>query len=262
MQRRDFLVGTLTGLATGVGLEKLVAYEKKSHESGGANSNILPWYWQFAHPSFAQQGEDLIINSIFQNHLKINKPSFIDIGAYHPIYSNNTYLLYLQGSRGVLVEPNPAYTELLKSVRKEDTVLNIGIGITNDTEADYYVFDKNSQLNTFSKERVDEYIKKYGPDILKEVVKMPLVNINQVLEEHFTDTPNIFSIDVEGLDLDILKTLDFERYRPNLFCVETSVYGTFHVDDEITNFMETKGYTMRANTFTNSIYVDKQLLSS
>ena len=121
-----------------------------------------------------------------------------------------------------LVEPNPAYTELLKSVRKGDTVLNIGIGVTNETEADYYVFDKNSQLNTFSKERVDAYIEKYGPGILKEVVKMPLVNINQVLEEHFTG----------------------------------------HVDDEITDFMETKEYTMRAKTFTNSIYVDKHLLSS
>lgn len=260
MHRRDFLAGTLTGLATGVGLEKLVDYRKSLNEKETGGQAELPWYWQFAHPSFAQQGEDLIINSIFSNHLKIDKPSFIDIGAYHPIYSNNTYLLYLHGSRGVLVEPNPAYTKLLQDVRKEDTVLNIGIGVTDVKEADFYVFDKNSQLNTFSKERADRYIAKYGRQILKEVVKMPLVNINNVLEEHFNETPNIFSIDVEGLDLAILETLDFERFRPNLFCIETSVFDTFNVNEGIPELMKSRDYVLRANTYTNSIFIDNRLL--
>lgn len=262
MKRRDFLAGTLTGLATGVGLEKLVAYEKKSREDVESSNRKLPWYMEFAQPSFAQQGEDLIIYNLFQNHLKINKPSYIDIGAYHPIYSNNTFLLYLQGSRGVLVEPNPAYTKLLKSIRKEDTVLNIGIGITDEKEADYYVFNKSSQLNTFSKERADKYIEEYGPNVLKEVLKMPLVNINEVLEQNFTKGPNLFSIDVEGLDLDILKTLDFGRFRPDLFCVESSEFGTFKINNEVSDFMQTNGYTICASTYVNTIFVDNRLLSS
>ena len=262
MHRRDFLAGTLTGLAAGVGLEKLVAFEKKSREVDGGDDSKLPWYIEYAQPSFAQQGEDLIINSIFQNHLKINKPSYIDIGAYHPIYSNNTFLLYLRGSRGVLVEPNPAYTKLLKSIRKEDTVLNIGIGVTDEKEADYYVFDKSSQLNTFSRERADKYIKEYGPNVLKEVLKMPLVNINEVLIQNFKKTPNLFSIDVEGLDLEILKTLDFGRFRPDLFCVETSEFGTFKVNNEVSDFMQTNGYIICASTYVNTIFVDNRYLSS
>lgn len=262
MQRRDFLAGTLTGLAAGVGLEKLLEYERKSYESSKEENGKLPWYMEYAKPSFAQQGEDLIIDSIFQNHLKIKKPSYIDIGAYHPIYSNNTFLFYLEGSRGVLVEPNPAYTKLLKTVRKEDTVLNIGIGITDEKEADYYVFDKNSQLNTFSKDRADEYVKEYGPGILKEVIKMPLVNINEVLEKNFKKAPNIFSIDVEGLDLDILKTLDFKRYRPDLFCVESSKFGTFKVKDDVSDFMQTKGYSACASTYVNTMYIDNRFFTS
>ena len=106
--------------------------------------------------------------------------------------------------------------------------------ITDETEADFYVFDEHSQLNTFSKEWADKYIAEYGPAILKEVVKMPLVNINRVLEEHFQAGPHIFSIDVEGLDYDILKTLDFERFRPSLFCVETGVFGAM-MDVELVN---------------------------
>ena len=260
MQRRDFLAGSLTGLAAGVGLEKLADGPTPAAGSAAAGAPQLPWYWQFAQPSFAQQGEDAIIKSIFENHLKIDKPSYIDIGAYHPAYSNNTFLMYLQGSRGVLVEPNPAYTALLRDGRPGDTVLNIGIGITDETEADFYVFDKHSQLNTFSKEWADKYIAEYGPGILKEIVKMPLVNINRVLEEHFETGPNIFSIDVEGLDYDILKTLDFERFRPSLFCMETGVFGSFNVNEGIPALMAEQGYLMRANTYTNSIFIDEALL--
>lgn len=260
MQRRDFLAGSLTGLAAGVGIEKLADGLSPTAEPAAAAVPQLPWYWQFAQPSFAQQGEDAILKSIFENHLKIEKPSYIDIGAYHPAYSNNTFLMYLQGSRGVLVEPNPAYTALLRDGRPGDTVLNIGIGITDETEADFYVFDEHSQLNTFSKEWADKYVAEYGTGILKEVVKMPLVTINRVLEEHFHAAPHIFSIDVEGLDYEILKTLDFERFRPSLFCVETGVFGSFNENEGIPALMAKQGYVMRANTFTNSIFIDEALL--
>jgi FkbM family methyltransferase len=258
MQRRDFLTGTLTGLAAGVAIEEVARKLSQSPELQADSQ--LAWYWQYAQPSFAQQGEDVIIKSIFKNHLKIEKPSFIDIGAYHPAYSNNTFLMYLDGSRGVLVEPNPAYTELLKDGRPEDTVLNIGIGITDQTEADFYVYDEYSQLNTFSKERADEHIRKYGPEVLKEVIKMPLVNINSVLEQNFEKAPDIFSIDVEGLDLAILETLDFSRFRPVLFCVETGIFGSTHVEEGISGLMQQHDYVLRANTYTNSIFIDSKLL--
>jgi FkbM family methyltransferase len=258
MQRRDFLTGALTGLATGVALEEVARNVSQAPElQGGAQ---LAWYSKYAQPTFAQQGEDVIIKSIFKYHLKITKPSFIDIGAYHPAYSNNTFLMYLDGSRGVLVEPNPVYTELLKAGRPEDTVLNIGIGITDEKEADFYVYDHNSQLNTFSKERADEHIRKYGPGILKEVIKIPLVNINSVLEQYFEGAPDIFSIDVEGLDLAILETLDFSRFRPALFCVETGIFGSFDVNEGTYDLMQRHDYVLRANTYTNSIFIDNKLL--
>jgi hypothetical protein len=144
--------------------------------------------------------------------------------------------------------------------RPEDTVLNIGIGITDETQADFYVFDEFSQLNTFSKERADEYISEYGPAVLKEVMKMPLVNINTVIEQNFENAPDIFSIDVEGLDLAILETLNFSRFRPALFCVETGVFGSFDVNEGIHALMQANNYVMRANTFTNSIFIDNRLL--
>jgi hypothetical protein len=101
----------------------------------------------------------------------------------------------------------------------------------------------------------------------ERVVKMPLVPINRVLEEHFGGkAPDLLSTDAEGLDLAILKTLDFDRFRPKVICAETidedwtrttvPVMGA-----EITDYLTEKGYEPRAMTYFNTIYLDKVLIS-
>ena len=60
--------------------------------------------------SYSQLGEDLIIEFVF-NGIGINKINYLDIGAHHPIEINNTYLFYLKGSYGVLIEPDPYFVE-------------------------------------------------------------------------------------------------------------------------------------------------------
>jgi hypothetical protein len=69
---------------------------------------------------------------------------------------------------------------------------------------------------------------------------------------------------VEGLDLAILKTLDFHRFRPKVICAET-IEGVWDgpvpiMDLQITNFLTEKGYEPRAMTYLNTIYIDKALL--
>ena len=89
--------------------------------------------------SYADTGEDLIVASIFQ-HLSIERPTYLDIGAWDPIQGSNTYLFCRAGSHGVLVEPNPSLCEKLRRARPGDVVLNTGIGLERRTEADYYMF--------------------------------------------------------------------------------------------------------------------------
>jgi hypothetical protein len=105
--------------------------------------------------SYSQQGEDLIVESIF-DYLGIEHPSYLDVGAADPVRFNNTYLFHRKGCRGVLVEPNPDYCRRLSAERPKDTVLNIGIGFTDQKESDYYMIGgvaNAADLNTFSKEQ-------------------------------------------------------------------------------------------------------------
>ena len=211
--------------------------------------------------SFAQQGEDLIIKSM-AHALRLPRPTYIDIGAHEPVLNNNTYLFYGEGSRGVLVEPNPVYAKKLRAERPEDKVLELGIGFTAQTEADYYLIKGDDQLNTFSKEQAEELEKLRGKGTIERVVKMPLVNLNDVLAEHFPKGgPNIVSVDTEGLDYDILRSLDFARFRPQIVCAETAEL-TGATIDPIFALMQKNGYVARGGTFVNTVFVDEKLLAS
>ena len=209
--------------------------------------------------SYSQSGEDVIAKMIF-DYLRIKQVSYLDIGAWLPQSGNNTYLFYSLGCRGVLVEPNVAMIPELKSEHPGDTVLNIGIGVTEQKEADYYCM-AISQWNTFNKEEAQRRVA-VSQIKIEKVVKMPLVPINNVIEEHFHgNAPDFISIDVEGLDVPIMKTLDFERFRPKVICAETLVALSFNMEPEMTEFLSQHGYEARAVTFPNTIYVDKSLVT-
>ena len=278
MDRRSFLLGALAGVAGGAlaggfaaygaggeaALRKTDAVDRARPASGGPGGPGAPAAAAPAnfngYTSYAQQGEDLIIARVFE-HLHIANPSFIDIGAHDPIVNNNTYLFYAHGSRGVLVEPNPYYAAKLRAARPLDKVIEAGIGTSEQAQADYYVIRGDGQLNTFSKEQADDIVKRDGPAALIKVVKMPLLDVNKVLAESFPHGgPDIFSVDTEGLDYDILKTLDFGRFRPLVICAETSQTEAGDPSEKILELMRTNDYVIRGGTFVNTVFVDRRRL--
>lgn len=256
--RRNFLLGTLAGVSA-AGLASWgsrALAPKPSEENRPPHRPTVDEV--FGKTSFAQQGEDLILLDILNTFQEKNH-SYIDIGAFHPILSNNTYLLYQTGARGVLVEPNPALAPALRQLRPRDTVLEAGIGVTDQKEADYFVIKGDGQLNTFSRETAELYVEKYGKGVIERVIKRELLNINDVLAKYLpTGGPMVFSIDVEGLDLEILKTLDFGRFRPLAFCIETSELLTGALETDIIEFMAAKDYYVRGGSFVNSVFIDRR----
>lgn len=208
--------------------------------------------------SYSQAGEDRILNYLFHT-MKISNPSYLDIGANLPKFCSNTYLFYENGSSGVCVEADPALFKNLSEARNRDKCLNVGVTFDNRKEADFYVFEV-SGLNTLSKEEA-EFREKNGSYKIKKVIKIPLKNINEILEENFDKTPDLISIDVEGIDLKILKSLNFEKYRPLAICVETITYSEDRTERKITeilDFVISKGYIIYADTHINTIFVDEE----
>ncbi|MDD5285624.1 MAG: FkbM family methyltransferase [Desulfuromonadaceae bacterium] len=206
--------------------------------------------------SYSQSGEDLIVDFVFEA-LKIYNPDYMDIGANHPVYLNNTYLLYKRGCHGVCIEPDPSLFKVLKQKRTRDTCLNIGIGLSEQTSADFFVMSAKT-LNTFSRVEAERY-QSYGNQLIERIIPIALVPINSVMTKYCIKTPNFISLDVEGMDLEILKSLDLAKWRPEVFCIETLTYTEDNTETKITeiiDYMCQNGYMLYADTYINSIFVD------
>jgi len=253
MNRKEFLAGA-AGLAVGAPLGAIAAWEARRPKPA-------PKCPPHGHISYAQAGEDLIAAYFFA-HFKIANVTYLDIGAYDPILINNTYFFYTYGLQGVLVEPNVDMTVKLRAVRPRDVVLEAGIGTGKTGVADYYVMS-DPAWSTFDKAEADHQVKATrGKVTIREVRRMPLLDVNDVMAEHFKGkAPTFVSIDAEGWHLAILKSIDFARFRPAVICVETLVSAESRTIPEIPAFMTTQGYVARGGSFVNTIFVDAKLLS-
>jgi FkbM family methyltransferase len=263
MDRRSFLFGTLAG-AAGAGVVGSAGMAGAAEWDTGP----LPTPAGRAGPaskarqSFSQQGEDIVLYHLLHDWMKLESPTYLDIGAADPIQSSNTYLLYCTGSRGVLVEPNPAYVADIRKHRPGDLVVQAGVGIGEAGEADYYVIRGAPTLNTFSPGQVAMYRKGSPKDPVERVVKMPLVPVNRLIAECLGQAPDLLSIDVEGLDLDILRTLDFGTYRPGAIIAETILMNGGGRDNAgIAGLLISKGYVVRGGSLYNTIFADPRRYS-
>jgi FkbM family methyltransferase len=251
--RKGFLKGV--GCAAAGAAFGALGHRQLAPESQAPAANIRAPRKQ----TYAQCGEDQIVDFIL-GYLNVRKIDYLDIGAWAPDLNNNTYLFYTLGYRGVLVEPNVEACKKLREVRPGDNVIEAGIGVTSAREADYYVMTKSS-WNTFSKEEAERQVKvSNGTETIKEVIKMPLLDINKVMAEHFQRAPAFLSVDTQGLELAILKSIDYHRFRPQVICAETLVTGTNTMIPETAAFMAAQGYAVRGMSFVNTIFVDSKII--
>lgn len=200
---------------------------------------------------FSQEGEDLILEEYFHG---VNKGFYIDIGAYHPIRYSNTFKFYLKGWHGINIDARPGSMQNFKKVRPKDINLEIAIG--NRSEClKYYMFDEPA-LNGFSKEISEERDRDFHFNILK-TVDINLERLEVILDNFLPENTEIhfLSIDVEGLDYEVLLSNNFNKYRPKMILVETSVISEgLAFDSEINIFLNENGYSLVAKTFRTSFY--------
>jgi FkbM family methyltransferase len=211
-------------------------------------------------PSYSQAGEDMIVNYLLGS-IGVKNPTYLEIGTNLPDRGNNTFYFYRRGFRGVCIEPDASLCELIRKVRPGDKLLNIGVGLTQDSSANFYIFPGyHHSWNTFSAE--DAAAKEKESGFKARQVQVPLRTINSIIEENFESYPNFISLDVEGWDLAILKSMDLDKYRPEVFCVETISFSTQHKEvkmQDTIDYMHSKGYFSYADTHINTIFCKSEL---
>ena len=203
----------------------------------------------------------MIVDYVFRLR-GVSQPSYLDIGAHHPYFLSNTAMFYERGCRGINIEANPELIPLFHKHRPEDINLNIGIG-DQDGQLDFYVME-DSTLSTFSKPERDHLVssgKREGT-----VLPVQIRTVSAVLSESFGGRfPDFLTLDAEGMDLDILHSIDFERGWPKIICVEAAEYspvGAGARRDDLIDFLKSKKYIEYANTNLNAIMVKVEFWNS
>lgn len=225
-----------------------------------ANADILIGKAKY---SYSQFGEDLIVDSFFNMGLNQSDITYLDIGTNSPVTGNNTYIFYLRKCKGVCVEPDIHLYKKIVAKRPNDKVLNAGVGINGIKEGVFYYFpEPYTGWNTFSKEEAEQKKIQTGISYKSDRV-IPFISINDIIRTNFEKCPDFISIDVEGLDLQILQSLDFNLYQPPVFCIETMEFNNMKLgrkNTQIIDFLENKGYMIYADTYVNTIFVRKDLI--
>ena len=137
---------------------------------------------------------------------------------------------------------------VFKGIEHMNKVVEAGIGVTDMKEADYFEIKDNPWLNTFSPDQVKMLAARNPPIVVERTRKMPLININRVIAEQLGKAPDVLSTDIEGLDYDIIKSLDLSKYRPGCICAETVAMDKNGVNAEITAYLMSQGYVVRGGS--------------
>jgi hypothetical protein len=209
-------------------------------------------YWDpWSNLSWSQEGEDLILRRIFGSKLD---GFYIDVGAHHPRRFSNTYLFYKLGWRGLNIDAMPGSMVPFNKDRPRDINVEIGIG-PHECLLDYYVLNEPA-LNSFSKELSDERHDSNSAYQIKEVIKVNVLPLSEVLDHYLPKGQKIdfMSVDVEGLDFEVLKSNDWTRHRPKFVLAE--ILGSSLHEIEQTNIgrlMTAAGYAVYAKSM-NTVF--------
>ena len=208
--------------------------------------------YRLGRKSYAQEGEDIVLDRFFGGK---SSGFYVEIGCHHPVRFSNTYLFYLKDWRGVCVDPLPGTIEKFKRLRRRDLVLEVGVSF-DKSSLDYFMFNEPA-LNTFDKKLADERNGLGGYQIV-ETRKIDLFPLKDILTQRVPPDQSIdfFSIDVEGLDFQVITSNDWGKFRPKAVVVEClGLYNSHLEDNQTVSFMKSVGYYFYAKTGGSVIFV-------
>ena len=217
-------------------------------------------------PSYAQAGEDRIIYFLFEMLGSVRDLRYADLGAALPTGHNNTYLFYTLGGSGVLVEADPAYRPAYREARPRDRVEQVAIVPTRlgkqGSTVRFHAM-QNPGWSTVSVEHV-QVASILGKGPVRQTVTVPCMTINDLLDKHFPDGQlDILSMDLEGVDAEVLGEIHLERFHPKVIVVEKPITVKMdHLGIDLGVATCPNGYQLFASTFVNLIFVDSKCLNS
>ena len=194
----------------------------------------------FPKKSYSLLGEDVAIKKLLKNK---KKGYYVDVGAYHPLEGSNTHLLFKDGWSGVNIDVSPLSIELFKMLRPNDSNINKA-NSKKKSPLNLYFKKKINMLNTLSKFQA----KKNFPNGYSQK-KIITSTLNSIIQNSKFKNKKIdfLNIDIEGGELEAIKSLNFKLFKPKFICIELHNYtkkkkNSYLKNNQIYKFLTNKNY--------------------
>jgi len=208
----------------------------------------------FVNLAYSQDGEDMILRRLFERQ---QSGFYVDVGAHHPYRFSNTCYFFRRGWAGINIDPNPDAIDAFRRDRPSD--INVCVGVSDKAGELSFHFFNEPALNTFDADLAAERARL--PDYrLVETRSVPVRRLDDLLTEYLPRDRKIdfLSIDVEGMDLAVLRSSDWSRFRPRILLVEAHERTVSAIEnDPINVFAVAAGYRLIAKTLNTLIYEDE-----
>lgn len=213
----------------------------------------------YALKSYSQEGEDMILRRLFE---KQQMGFYVDVGAHHPKRFSNTYFFYKKGWKGINIDAMPDSMKLFNKIRPRD--INIEKPVSDKKQVlTYYAFNEPA-LNGFSKE-LSEQRNGQSSYFIKFTKNIETSTLEEILENNLPKNQEIdfLSIDVEGLDFMVLKSNNFEKYRPKVILIEILESTLDNIqNNEISNFLRNYNYSIYAKAVNTVLFIENNFFKN
>jgi len=206
--------------------------------------------------SYSQDGEDMMVQTYYETE-KHYKGFYVDVGAHHPYRFSNTAYFYGKGWRGINIEPSPTLFRAFQRYRKKDININVGVSSCNSSFP-FYVFNDQA-LNTFDEKIAQERNISNSRYKIVSRIDVQTCTLKDIFEKYISENKqhtyiDFLSVDVEGLDLDVLKSNDWNKFQPGFILVECEANLENISQDEIYLFLKEKDYNLIGRTKRTSLF--------
>ena len=201
----------------------------------------------------SQFGEDKYIIELFDRNFK---GKFLDVGCYHPIRHNNTYKMYKNGWSGMNIDLNPLTIDLFNFMRPRDININSGVSDTEIEKKLYFIDELNTQ-NTLDNNQLN-FLKDHhnikDSEILEKKIKTR--NLNNILDDYKFYNIDFMNLDIEGHELKVLETLNFNKINLKYLCIEMIEHNRESIlnNEKIKDLLSKNNFKLIKNFDFNFIY--------
>lgn len=179
----------------------------------------------------AQFGEDRILDQVFRRK---QSGYFIEVGAYDGVSLSNTYYLEQMGWHGILVEPIRPLCLKAAAARSRSRVINAACGRHDERGTAKFTVTQGVPVLSFLRSDPDhvERCLREGAKLVE--IDVPIMPLNDIImaerkNPHIGTGPwqpnvgwriDLVSIDVEGVEMDVLDGFTLQRFRPRVLVIE------------------------------------------